>query len=311
MPRPGAGGPEVYTQVAAPIRPAVGDLWNDGAGNLRVWTQTGWDPREGVAATVSQALSVLSDKISVLSQALSVLSQATSVADAALSVRVDTQSQSISVLSQGLSVVSQALSVLSQATSVADAALSVRIDTQSQAVSVLSQAVSVISQQVSVLSQQVSTLSQAVSVISAGLGGVQLKVASNAQVISGTATVAISALSAVVTSAAVYQIDATVVFNMSVANGIIFNLSGPVSATIAGKFQVGTGVSSLSTENFQAFPATISVLPSTTSIFTCKLDGVLRTSATAGTLQLYALASAAGADINIRRGSYFRAYKIG
>ena len=255
MPRPGAGGPETYTQTAAPIQPAVGDLWNDGAGNLRVWTQTGWDPAAGVGATLSQAVSVLSQQVSVISQQVSVLSQQ---------------------------------------------------------VSVISQQVSVISQQVSVLSQAHSVLSQAFSALSAGIGTVQQKVVSNTQTISGTVTVAISALSAVIAANGVYQIDGAILFNMSVADTVKFNLSGTTSAAVVagGHFEVATGTSARVLENFQAFPWTVSATVATTSTFTAKIDAIIAASA-AFTLQAFALASAAGNDINIKKGSYLRAYKVG
>ena len=178
-------------------------------------------------------------------------------------------------------------------------------------VSVLSQAVSVISQQVSVLSQAHSVLSQAFSAVSAGLGTVQLKVAGDAQVISGTTTTKISGLSASVTSAAIYQIDGNVLFNMSAVDTALFNVSGPASTSVRLRWEIGKDQSSQVVQFVQTFGDNASATISTTSAYTAKLEGVIVTGATAGTVQLYAFASVAAKDINIKKGSYLRAYKIG
>mgnify|MGYP001579874528 FL=1 len=202
--------------------------------------------------------------------------------------------------STGDTTLSNAVSVLSD-----------KLSVLSQQVSVISNQVSVISQKVSVLSQAHSVLSQAMSVLSAGLGTVQLKVVSNAQVISGTTTTKISGLSCSVASAAVYQLDGNILFNMSVADTVLFNLSGTVSTAVAVKVVIGKDQSSQVVQNLQAFGTNASATISTTSLYMAKIDGVIVTEDAAGTVQLYTFASAAGNDINIKKGSYLRAFKIG
>ena len=308
MPRPGASGSEVYFGKTGPLSPEKGDFWYDtSATTLNFHNGVSW---LAVAVSAGQ-FDTLSNSISVLSAAVSVLSQAQSAASNTISVL----SQAVSVLSQAVSVVSQAQSVLSQAVSVLSqkvSVLSVAVDTISNAVSVISQQVSVISQQVSVLSQAHSVLSQAFSSLSAGLGTVQLKVVGNAQIISGTTTTKISGLSVACAAAAIYQVEAQVLHNISVASGVLFNVSGTTSAlsTFAGDWDAGSNVSVRTREHFQNFPWTISIPAGGTSTYTTRLNAIVKTSA-AFTIQMYALASAAGQDINIKPGSYIRAYKIG
>ena len=308
MPRPGAGGSEVYFGKVAPLQPDKGDFWYDtSATTLNFHNGVAWlavAVSAGALDVISNAVSVLSAAVSVVSQNQSALSNAVSV----LSDKVSVLSNSVSVLSQAVSVLSQAQSALSQAVSV----LSQSVSVLSNSVSVLSNAVSVISQQVSVLSQAHSVLSQAFSVVSANIGLPAIKVVGNAQVISGTTTTQISGLSLALGAAAVYQYDARIHFNMSVADAIKFNISGTTSAGVngAGRFICGTGVSGLSVTNYQAFPGEISATIGTTSAFICEVAGLVKTSA-AFTLALFAYASAAAKDINIKAGSYLRAFKIG
>lgn len=199
----------------------------------------------------------------------------------------------VNALSNNISVVSAAV-VSVEAHAVAASAAATSVDTR-----------------VNTVSQQVSVLSQAASVLSAGLGTVQLKVASNAQIISGTTTTKISGLSASVASAAIYQIEGNVLFNMSVVDTTLFNISGPATTSVRLKWQIGKDQSSQVVQHVQAFGDNASATISTVSAYTAKLDGVIVTGAAAGTVQLFAFASAAGADINIKKGSYLRAYKIG
>ena len=307
MPRPGAGGSEVYFGKTGPLSPEKGDFWYDtSATTLNFHNGVSW---LAVAVSAGQ-FDTLSNSISVLSQAVSVISQAQSVVSAAVSVlsqAVSVLSQTVSVLSQAQSVLSQAVSVLSQKVSV----LSVAVDTISNAVSVLSQQVSVLSQSQSVLSQALSVLSQAFSALSAGLGTVQLRTASNAQVISGTTTTKISGLSVSCGASGIYEIAGKILYNMSVANGVLFNLSGNTSTLVMGaRLTGGQAISSREVANQQGFPWQISLQPTTVSIFVVTIDGIINTSA-AVTLQAFAWASAAGADINIKKGSFLRAYKIG
>lgn len=306
MPRPGASGSEVYFGTTAPLAPHKGDFWFDGD-NLQFRTDAGW-----LAVAVNATnFNTLSNNVSVLSQAVSVLSQAVSVisvANAAIVSAASSLSNAVSVLSQAVSVMSQAVSVLSNSVSVLSNAVSVI----SQQVSVLSQAHSALSQAHSALSVAHDTLSNVVSVISAGIGGVQLKVVTGAQIISGTTTTKISGLSVSCGAAAIYQVEGQLVFNMSVAQGININTSGTTStlAVVGGRYATGVGVSTVSSDNVQQFPWITSVTPTTTSIFVSKLDAVLKTSA-AFTIQMMAFVSAAGADMNIKAGSFIRAYKIG
>ena len=312
MPRPGSGGAEVYFGTTAPLSPSNGDFWydNSSTGVLNFRREGSWLAVAVATAdfnALSNAVSVLSNNVSVLSQAVSVISQAQSAVSQALSVL----SNSVSVLSQAVSVLSQSVSVLSNSVSVLSQAVSVL----SQAHSALSQAVSALSVTHDTLSQAHSVLSNIVSVISAGLGGVQLKVVAGTQLISALVTTAISGMSAVLAAGATYQIDGNIIYNMSVAGGVIFNISGTTSApTGAARMQAATLVAggSLSARewaNQQGFPWVCSVSPTTVSIFTVKLDAVVKTSA-AFTLQAFALLSGAGTDLNIRIGSYLRAFKI-
>ncbi len=298
MPRPGAGGSEVYYSSVAPLQPAKGDFWYDGT-NLNFRLDSSW-----LAVAVNAAnFNTLSNNVSVLSQAVSVLSQANSAVSAAL----DTLSQKVSVLSQAVSVASQALSVLSAAQVV----LSQSVSVLSQAVSVLSQSNSAISARLDTVSQGHSVLSQAFSVLSAGLGTVQIRIASNAQVISGTTTAKISGLSVSCGASGVYAVEGKIVYNMSVAGGLIFNISGTTSTLVQGaRLVAGGSLSAREWANQQQFPWVCSLSPTTTSIFVCQVDALINTSA-AFTIQAFALASAAGTDINIKKGSYLRAFKIG
>ena len=308
MPRPGASGSEVYVQATAPLAPDNGDFWYDtSTGNLNFRRSGGWLAVAVDAtnfATLSNNVSVLSQAVSVLSQAQSVLSQAVSV----LSDKVSVLSNAVSVVSQAQSVLSQAVSVLSQAVSVLSQAHSVLSNDHS----VLSQVVSLISVRLDTVSQAHSALSNIVSVISAGLGGVQLRAVANSQIISGTTTTKVSGLSISCAAAATYQIEGQFLHNISAADAVIFNISGTTSAlsTFAGDFDAGSNVSVRTRENFQNFPWTISIPAGGTSTYTTRVNAVVKTSA-AFTIQVYALASVAGKDINIKPGSYLRAYKIG
>ena len=333
MPRPGAGGSEVYVGKTAPLQPATGDFWYDtsattlnfhnGVAWLAVAVSAGaFDTLSNSISVLSQAVSVLSVAVSVHSAEISVLSQAVSV----LSVAVSVVSQKVSVLSQAVSVLSQAVSVLSNTVSVISAA----VDTISQQVSVLSQAHSVLSANVSVLSdthsvlsqahsvlsQAHSVLSQAHSVLSAGIGLVQIKVVSNTQTLSATTSTKLSGLSADLSAAAVYQIDGKIIYNLSVAGGVTFGITAAVSAAqpAGARLMAGQALSSREVAHQQGFPWLISTTPATTSTFILTIDGVVKTSAAAtgaGALQVYAFLSAAGTDLNIKAGSYLRAYKIG
>ena len=332
MPRPGAGGSEVYFGKTGPLSPEKGDFWYDtSATTLNFHNGVAW---LAVAVSAGQ-FDVLSNSISVVSQAVSVVSQAVSVisqAQSVLSQSVSVLSQSVSVLSQAVSVLSQAVSALSNKVSVISAAVdtvSQQVSVLSQAVSVLSQAQSVLSASVSVISQNLSVLSQAHSVLSqahsvlsqafsalsAGVGVVQIKVVTNTQTLSATTSTKLSGLSADLSAAAVYQIDGKIIYNLSVAGGVTFGITAAVSAAqpVGARLMAGASLSVREVAHQQAFPWLISLSPTTTSVFIFTIDGIVKTSAAAtgaGALQVYALLSGAGTDLLIRAGSYLRAYKI-
>lgn len=194
--------------------------------------------------------------------------------------------------------------------------LSGEVSDRVSADNVLSTRIDTVSNQVSVLSQQVSVLSQQVSVISAGLGGVQLRVASNVQGISATALANISGLSASVASAAVYQIEGMVLYRMSVADTVGFGLTFPTGVVAGVRYQgtsaVGQGAGVAAFGNEDASGSIVySVIPAAAvSTNILRIDGVFQVSTTAGIVQLQARVSATANPVNIQAGSYLRAYKI-
>lgn len=234
-----------------------------------------------------------------------------------LPAELGTLSNQISVLSQAVSVLSQAVSVLSNTVS----AISARMDG-------LSQAVSVVSQSLSVLSQSVSVLSQAVSVISAGLGGLQIKVVGDSQGISattlGSANSRISGLSISCAAGAVYKLEGMIM--LSISAGTQHRLALSTSATTFkhaagfwdGMISIGPAFNA-STQAYQGRwnqgsfgSVSYSAVAGTAGVvYGIKLNGVIATSTTGGTIQIKALASAAAAPLTILQGSYVRAFKIG
>ena len=156
--------------------------------------------------------------------------------------------------------------------------------------------------------------------ISAGLGGLQLKVAGNIQKISATAFTNISGLSASVASAAVYQVDGQILYRMSVANGVAFAITFPAGTVAAGRMEGNTSagqgdISVLYVAGYFDEAGSGSVLlslnPASTSTRTVRFEGVFQVSTTAGTIQIQSKVSAAAAPVNIQKGSYLRAYKVG
>lgn len=147
--------------------------------------------------------------------------------------------------------------------------------------------------------------------VSAGMGAtIEKHVVTNAQVMSGTTTAQVSGLSANFVSGAVYEVDALIAFNISAVDAIKLNLSGPVSGMVAGAWFVGKDLSSQVVENIQAYGVNTSIVLSTTSIFTAEWHGIHRTSGTPGHLNIMLLCSAAAKDVNIKQGSFIRAYRV-
>ncbi len=224
-------------------------------------------------------------------------------------------------LSDAVSVGTATANALSNAISILSVQLSLQISVLSQQVSALSNAVSVLSQQVSALSQVVSVISQQLSVLSAGLGGMQMRVVGNVQGLSSITFANVSGLSASVASAAVYEIQGIVMYQMSVAPTIVaWTVTFPAGCTVAGRLDgnISVGNTGLSvTGGNAAFfdgaasgSAILSIVPASTSTFAVYIDGLFQVSTTAGTIQIQARTSATTQPINIQRGSYLRAYKL-
>lgn len=168
------------------------------------------------------------------------------------------------------------------------------------------------------LSQSISVLSQQVSVMSAGLGGVQMQVVGGIQGVSSIAAggIAISGLSASVTSAATYRVEGLILYQMSAADAFGVALTFP-AGTLAnfelwGANAMGVSAPLTATGNEDAsgsivYSAIVAVATSTLGVH---LDGQFVTSATAGTIQVLARVSATTKPANIQRGSFLRAYKL-
>jgi hypothetical protein len=257
---------------------------------------------------------------------------------AALSVRIDTQSQSVSVLSQQVSVLSQLHSVLSQQVSALSSQVSVvsvavtsvdtRVNTVSNLVSVLSSLVSTVSLAVTSVDTRLNTVSNQVSIISSGFGGVQMRVNTNAQVISAAAFANVSGLSLSVTSASMYQIEGRVLFTLSIVTGTAFGFTYPGIPTAGSMTMecvtsvVVTGPVNMTSTNYSlgriAEPQMSTVATVHLSILggasatthALEIYGLIRTGAAAGAIQLQAKQSATGGGVQILQGSYLRAYKV-
>lgn len=263
-----------------------------------------------LSATTSveaQGLTLTNDKTGV-----AVLNKGTDlwIAQGALtSANIDVLSNAISIISQQQSVQNVNIAAVSNAVS----ALSVIVSNQGSAIAANSADVTSIKNIVSIISQQIS-------VISAGLGAPQLKVVQNIQGLSGTALTNISGLSASVTSGAVYQVEGMVIYKMSVANTMGFGLTFPAGVTAGGKVDgdvsVG-GVLSTTVDQIAYFDETASgsilysVTPATTTTHIIFVNALFQISTTAGTIQLQARTSVTTSPINIQKGSFLRAYKIG
>ncbi len=284
-------------------------------------------------SVVSNALSnEISNRISAvnaLSQSISVLSQGLSVVSNALSNEISNRVSADNALSNSISVVSNALSnEISNRTSAVNAlsnAISVVSNALSNEISNRISADNALSAKIDTISQQVSVLSQAMSVLSAGLGTVQMKVVTNVQGVSATtaAGIKISGLSISVAASGVYQMEAFLLFSTSgTANffGFGMSTSGATFGAVGGQWNVGVSITNntlASTAvvmgNFNTIGAgQVCALAGTTgaAIF-AMMNGVAVISTSGGTVRLKARTSVSSFTLNIMKGCYFRAYKIG
>ena len=213
-------------------------------------------------------------------------------------------------LSDQLSVISQGLSA------------------QSQNISVHSNLISNAISARAVISQQVSVLSQAISVISAGLGGVQKRMVTGAQVISATALTNISGLSISVASAATYELNGRVLFTLSTLTGTKFGFTWPAAITPGSMMMeclttvLVAGPANLVSTNYavgriaDAQMSTVGTVQisllggASGTTHQLEIYGLFKTGANAGTVQLQAAQSATGGGVQILAGSFLRAYKV-
>jgi len=199
--------------------------------------------------------------------------------------------------------------------------------TSANQISALSQAVSVHSNLISNAISARAVLSNQVSAISAGLGGVQKRVVTGAQVVSATSFTNVSGLSLTLVAGANYQIDGRVAFTLSILTGTQFGFTYP------GNNQVSTGTmemeclftvmntaANLASTNYArgritntqmstAATANISVPGISATTLQLNIAGLINVNS-AATLQLQTKASAAGGGINILPGSWLRAFKV-
>lgn len=188
----------------------------------------------------------------------------------------------------------------------------------------------VLSQGISAISQQVSALSQVVSVISAGLGGVQRRVLTGAQVISATAFTNVSGLSLSVQSAATYQIEGRILWTTSILTGTAFGFTFPggngvstggLQAECITSIILAAPINLVSGNNAVGYAAQGNMSTLTTTLISClggasgttymlRVHGLLNIAATAGTIQFLAKQSATGGGVQILAGSYLQAFKI-
>jgi trimeric autotransporter adhesin len=184
-----------------------------------------------------------------------------------------------------------------------------------------------------------NALSAAIDLISTGLGGIQLRVVTGGGAITGSAVTNISGMSISVAADGVYQIEAQVLYKMSVISsvGIGFGLSYPAMSAAQGMWEgefgsinapmmVFNATSTMSwvggvgqfrrvnwhesAANAQTNVILISGIPGTSAgrTYRAKMEGLFNVG-TAGTLQVVTKQVVTN-GIVIIRGSYIRAYKI-
>ena len=176
---------------------------------------------------------------------------------------------------------------------------------------------------VDALSESVSVLSQQVSILNAS-NATQINVVKGVQNISSITLIAISGLSLQLSANRTYQIEGQLVHQMLVGapNTMQLGLStGALTfAAAGGQWQGGVSVANNEgvigaviehgTWNAGTFGAvTYSVLVPADQVLT-KLDGIIGVSATGGTLQIKAAVSVATQTLQIRKGSFLRAYVL-
>lgn len=218
------------------------------------------------------------------------------------------------------------ISLNASAMSTAISALSVQLSLQ---VSAISTRLSDITSNVAALSVRQDTNSNTISVINAGLGGVQLKVVTTSQLVSAqgfTSTNSkISGLSVSAAANGIYQLDGFIMFNMSGASTHGFGVSiqtgtlknaalrwlGNMSIVAAGVSGLNSNIAAAGWFNDTGFGSvTYSAIAGGTTNLGIELKGLVQMSTTGGTLQLKAKAGGSGV-VNIKEGSYIRAFKIG
>jgi hypothetical protein len=173
--------------------------------------------------------------------------------------------------------------------------------------------VSALSSQISVLQSAVNTLSDQVS----AAGGFQQKMVQDIQGISATGLTNISGLSVVLSAGNFYKIEAMIINRMSVANTYKFGATFPamVSAEATGVWKGAISIGNNTSVRNGVFNHTASgsvtySIAAAAAILPIMFDGLFHASAT-GSFQIQAAVSASGSPIEIRAGSYIKAYKIG
>jgi len=213
---------------------------------------------------------------------------------------------------------------LSQAISVLSVQLSLQISALSQVISALSQANSVSH---AAITGRVDSVQSALSALVAGLapgGTLQTRVVQGVQSISLSTAVNISGLSVSCAASAVYQLEGMILFNVSAISATGYRLglvaSGLTQTNANGYWQgtsalaVSTGGTGIALVN-QPFnglnSAHFSVVSAgTAAVNIARLEALIVTSTTGGSLQLTGLVTIVTTSMYIRRGSYLRAYRL-
>jgi hypothetical protein len=287
----------------------------------------------GGSATSAEVLSAIAtiatSAISVIRADLAALSLVVS----ALSTTVSTRTLSIAALSLAVSAAETHASTASTAATAADthanaasdAATSVNtratsLETRLSTLSALHQALSdVVSNALSAgdaLSVTFNAISNKMSVISAGIGLPEKNVLANTATISASGLTKISGMSVTLVSTGNYEVKAVLQHSHSAANAFGFGVSGPVVTMATGEWRGYVSVPAESMFfgyfNQAGFGSiTYSAVPTASATnYRTELNMNIA-GATSGRLQLKARTSAAGVGaIDIRAGSYIRAYRI-
>lgn len=197
------------------------------------------------------------------------------------------------------------------------AGMSQQVSVLSAQLVTLSLGASVMSTQLATLSLAASALSTAISAISASMGGFQIRMVSGGnQGISATGLTDVSGLSLSMAAGGVYQVEAYIINRMSASNVYKFGLSFPVmqSAQAAGFWQGGISVGNNTSVRLGVFNDTGSnsvtlSIAAAVGTFPITLEGLFVVSV-GGTLQVMAAVSSGAAPIEIKPGSYIKAYKL-